>query len=244
MMKSFKLTSFLQTLFLLGFCTLLFSGCLNFNCKRGNGKVVKQNRKVTGFNAIDISGSYEVILIQGNTTSLIVEADDNLQSVIKTKVENKKLIVENEESICDSKSLKLYITTPDIKSVSLSGVVDLKNVDTIRTKMLAIDVSGVADIHFAISVEKLSLSCSGSGTIALKGRAGDMDAEISGSGEINAFGLLTDTCSLSSSGAGKANLNVSQKLDVDISGTATVKYKGNPKVKQDISGVGSFEKVE
>jgi hypothetical protein len=224
--------------------TIFQSGCLDFACKKGDGKVIKQERKLTAFNAVDISGAFNVVLCQGSPASLYVEADENLQSIIITKVVNKKLIIENEESICESKALKICITAPGIESISISGSVDLKSKDTLKAKKFKIEVSGIGNIGLTVSVEKLTIDCSGSATILLNGKAGDVDAEISGASTINAFGMMAENFQLASSGVGKANLNVTNKLDVDISGTASVRYKGNPKVKQEISGVGSLEKVE
>ena len=45
-------------------------------------------------------------------------------------------------------------------------------------------------------------------------------------------------------GAGKAKINVSKHLDVDISGAGTILYKGSPTVSQEISGAGSVKKVD
>jgi len=240
-----KFASALFALIFIGILSLLHSGCINgITCKQGNGIVTKQDRKVTEFSALDVSGDYEVVITQGSPAAVTVEADENLQSIIKTKVENKNLVIENTESICNSKTLKVDITTPDITDISISGVVVLKSKDTIKTNNLKIEVSGVGNIAMVVSVAKLSIDCSGTGSVTLTGKAVDMDASLSGTSDINAFKLFAENCNLSSSGAGTANVNVSKTLDVDISGTATVKYKGSPKIKQEISGVGSLEAVQ
>ena len=46
--------------------------------EHGNGNVVKQERKVAAFNAIDVSGAFDVYITQGSVQSVFVEADDNL----------------------------------------------------------------------------------------------------------------------------------------------------------------------
>ena len=71
-----------------------------------------------------------------------------------------------------------------------------------------------------------------------------VNAEISGTGNLSAFELLAKRFNLKSSGVGNANINVANNLDVDISGTATVNYKGNPQIQQEISGVASLNRVE
>jgi hypothetical protein len=236
--------NYLKFIFLILTAAFIFSSCNDLVCVKGNGKIIKQSRKITPFNALDISGSFSVVMRIDSTPSVAVEADENLQKHITTKVENGTLVIENEEAICGSKDLKIYISTAGIDNIAISGAVDVQCNDTIRSKEMNIEVSGVGGIKLALDVEKLDIGCSGSGNIRLKGKAENANAEISGTGTISAFDLLTWKFTLSNSGVGKADLNVSSDLDVSISGAATVNYKGDPKVKQDISGVGTLKKVD
>ena len=57
----------------------------------GNGKVVKQERPVSGFDEISVSTGIEVILTQDTFEKVVVEADENIQKVIKTEVNGSKL---------------------------------------------------------------------------------------------------------------------------------------------------------
>ena len=60
-----------------------------------------------------------------------------------------------------------------------------------------------------------------------------------------AFDFPAENYKIDISGAGKAEINVSKELNVEISGAATVRYKGNPtKNVQDISGAGTVRKVD
>jgi hypothetical protein len=54
--------------------------------ERGNGNVIKQERKVSAFNAIEVSGAFDVYLSLGSAQSVIVEADENLMPLIRTAV--------------------------------------------------------------------------------------------------------------------------------------------------------------
>ena len=46
------------------------------------------------------------------------------------------------------------------------------------------------------------------------------------------------------SGHGEADVNVSKDLDVAISGMGTLRYRGDPKLNQSISGAGSVKRVD
>ena len=53
---------------------------------KGSGNVVTEERDVSGFDRVALSGFGEVIITQGDKESLTVETDDNLMRYIETKV--------------------------------------------------------------------------------------------------------------------------------------------------------------
>ena len=232
-------------LFFASVCIVLLTGCIDsITCEKGNGTIIKQDRKITSFNKLEVSGAYTIVLKQDSVASVYVEADENLQTFITTKVEKNKLVIENKKSVCGSKDLIVYITTPELKSIDISGAVELNTTNNFKADDLGLYLSGAAEMQMNVSLNKLKLVCSGSGKLSLKGKSDEVDALLSGASDISAYDLLTKRFNLSSSGAGKASINVSEKLDVEISGAATVYYKGNPEVTTDISGVGVVNKVK
>jgi hypothetical protein len=46
------------------------------------------------------------------------------------------------------------------------------------------------------------------------------------------------------SGLGSSSLWVTTDLEVNISGGGSVRYKGNPTVQEELSGLGRVEKIE
>jgi hypothetical protein len=225
--------------------TLLIIVSCNVIGEMGSGNVIREERKVSSFNGIDVSGAFDVILIQGTSNSVIVEADDNLMDLIRTEVRGNTLVIDNKKPIHHSKSLKLFITFTELKSIDLSGAVDIESQGKLTLPELAISGSGASDGKLDMDVQKLSIDCSGGSKLKLSGSAKDVDVEASGAVDLIAFDFPAETYKLSISGAGKADINVSKELNVDISGAASVHYKGNPtKNIQDISGAGSVKKVD
>ena len=241
-------TTKIFTVILIGFTLInistLLAGCFMIG-EDGNGNVIKQTRDVAAFNAISISGAYHVIISQGANQSVIVEADENLQSLIRTEVKGNELIIENKHSIGHSHSMKVYITVTDLKKIELSGACDLSTNGTLTTDELSIDESGASDTKMDISVKKLDLDCSGGSKLRFAGTATRVKMDVSGAVDIFAYELATETFNLEISGAGKAEINVSKALEASISGAGTVRYKGTPeKLITDVSGAGSIKKAE
>ena len=223
---------------------IFLSSCLVLG-ERGNGNVVKQERKVASFDAIEVSGAFDIILSQGSTQSVFVEADENLIKLITTKVEGGKLIIDNEKPIQHANSLKVFITVTGLKTLELSGAVDAITEGRLTLPELSINGSGASDSKFDLDVRNLEVNCSGGSKLKFRGIVSNASMDVSGAVDLLAYDLVADTFSLSISGAGKAQINVRKELNVDISGAGTVRYKGNPtKVIENVSGAGSIKKAE
>lgn len=220
--------------------TLLFSCISSID---GNGNVIKEERTVTSFNKIDISGGFEVILNQGKEEKLELEVDENLLELITTETKNNNLIIKSDKSIGDAKSLKLYITVVNLEDIDVSGAVELTNKGTFEGEILEIGVSGAGDIDLKLEVEELKMDMSGASETNLAGKAHHFEIEISGAGELNAEKLKTRNAIIDISGAGSAIVHAKKTLNIEVSGAGSVKYKGNPKVSKDISGAGSVKKL-
>jgi len=98
---------------------------------------------------------------------------------------------------------------------------------------------------------KISASIEGSGTMILRGKATQSTLNISGSGNIEAFSLpvLTSTVEIIGSGtieitATDTNTPSTATLNARISGSGTVRVKGNATIKSTITGSGKIERVE
>jgi len=211
----------------------------------GSGNVIREERKVSSFNGIEVSGAFDVKLIQGTVSSVVIEADDNLMPLIRTEVRGSTLVIDNKKPISHSKGLKVFITFTELKSIDLSGAVDIESQGKLTLPELSISGSGASDGKLEMDVRKLSIDCSGGSKLKLSGSAKDVEVDASGAVDLFAYDFPAETYKLSISGAGKAEINISKELNVDISGAATVHYKGNPtKNVQDISGAGTVKKVD
>ena len=69
----------------------------NANIVNGSGDLITETREVSDFNGINLSGSGEVIVTQGDTESLTVETDDNVMEHVKSEVRGATLHLGFEE---------------------------------------------------------------------------------------------------------------------------------------------------
>lgn len=222
--------------------TTMQAGCIYYGVgEKGNGNVVKEDRKVDSFHQVKVSGAFEVYVTQGSSEALTVEADENLMEMIKTKVVGGMLKIYTEGSIRKSTALRIYLTIRDLDFVGISGAVEFKSKGTLNLDELAIHGSGATDVELNLKVKELELEVSGASELELSGTADEFDFEASGASELYAFDLVAEEVSLDISGAAEAKVHATRELSIEASGAASVKYKGNPSVEQDISGAASVK---
>lgn len=207
----------------------------------GNGNVTKKEHKIGNVTNIDVSGQFVVILRQGKTPNLTIEADDNLHEYIKVKVLDNTVKISTDAYITQAEELNIYVTMKDYNVIDLSGAIELKSDSKIKTDKLIIDASGATEIDLDINVKKLILDMSGASEIILSGKAENMAVDASGATEIEAYKLKTENMNIDISGAGSADVYVTKTLEVEISGAGEIRYKGSPIIEKDISGAGSIK---
>ena len=235
---------FLITSLLLGMSGL-FAACNQIIGVHGDGNVLKETRKVSAFDGIEVSGAFDIILKQGATEEVTVEADANLLPLIRTDVAGSTLRIETKKPVNHVTVMKVYVTVKDLKRIDVSGAVDINCDGQIKVPELSLDASGASDSKLDIAVQKLDLDCSGASKMKFSGYAKDVSMDLSGASDIFAYDLLAETYDIEISGAGNAQINVSRKIRAEISGAGSVKYKGSPtEVDQSVSGAGSIRKVE
>jgi hypothetical protein len=86
------------------------------------------------------------------------------------------------------------------------------------------------------------INITGAGNVNISGAKQDLiNFTISGVGDIDAYNLEVENCTIIISGTGNCKVFVNKNLNVSISGIGNVIYKGSPSVTQSISGIGSVE---
>jgi len=209
----------------------------------GSGKVVSEKRTAEYFNAVKVSSGIDVFLTQGQNESITVEADDNLHEYIKTEITGNTLKVYSEANIRKAEAKKVHVTMKDIEKISASSAGDVFGETLIRSDDLYLKVSSAGDMDLEVEVKSLKCSLSSSGDINVAGVADELEADLSSAGDLKAFDLKTRIADVSTSSAGDAKINVTEKLRARASSAGDIHYKGNPKqVDAHSSSAGSIKK--
>ena len=182
-------------------------GSFNFNgisgSVRGSGVVISQTRQVTDFSAIEINFPAEVTVQQGTSTSVKIEAEDNLLQQLNTRLSGNTLYIENSQRdwtkrVNPSRPVRITMTVKDLQKVDFPSAGTL-NVGNLKTDHLDISISGAGTVTLSnLTARDLTISLSGAGTISASGSADSLNVNISGLGSFQGGDLfsLLGNCSL------------------------------------------------
>ncbi len=209
----------------------------------------KTTLNVGEFRGVSLGMSADLYLTQGNNSSVVIDASDQVLEHIETKISDGVLIIKQDSDWkwwrnWSSKNVKIYITNPRFEQVSVSGSGDIKGENTLEARSMQLAVSGSGKVNLSIKTVDLDSKISGSGNMQLRGSARNTTLQISGSGNLNAENLASENCQVRISGSGNCRVQVDNSLESRVSGSGNVYYKGNPeKLSNYSSGSGSIKKI-
>ncbi len=208
------------------------------------------DRHLSGFNAVNVAGPYDVFIKQGAVESVKVEAPSDMMDRILTEVNNGVLKIYSRHSNWNwgfswghHRKTIVYVVVKELNSINLSGSGNVSFKDGVTASALKLKITGSGDISGRVETKALESSISGSGDMRLSGHAGNSTVSVVGSGDFNARNLLTVSSSVRVSGSGDAYVNASDRVDASVVGSGDVHYSGAVKtINSKKSGSGDISR--
>lgn len=232
----------------------------------GNGHLENQAFDFVGFNKLEISHAFVVEITRSDSFSIRITADSNLFEYMDIKKLGTTLYVglQKNHTYFDT-TQRAYITMPDIRGLVASGAsrVDMTDFNSTNDLKLEasgasqlelidieagdtnIEVSGASRIFGKLLMQSGNFNVSGASTLELEGTAENIKADISGasSGKLEAFSIVD--ANMAVSGTSNATINLSGRLDADVSGASRLYYMGNPTLGDiEVTGASTFHRKE
>jgi hypothetical protein len=113
-------------MFKLRISVLLFIAILLASCGlvsvTGSGNVVTQEEAITGFDRLDVSQGFQVVVRQGDTFSVVIRVDDNLVERLNVVKEGSTLKIGLDQvRSYEDVTLQAEVTMPELVGLDLSG---------------------------------------------------------------------------------------------------------------------------
>ncbi len=182
------------------------------------------------FKRISIGGPYHVQIRQGNYGVRVRGDRDEIRRmsidqsgselVIETRKRNFRLFE-------DKTPVLIQITAPNIEDIDLSGAIKA-DIGNISSESLGISLSGATKATAQVNVRDLRVDISGASASKFSGRTDRVEMDITGACHVNADNLQAKSVDIEATGVSVAEVNATQTLRADASGTSRITYSGNP----------------
>src|SRR4029077_13905621 len=183
-----------------------------------------EERPIVTFANLDAGGAFEIEW-QNGSPALRITTDDNLLPYIKNDVSDDTLHLRTREHVWPTHGIKVVISSPMQTGGKMRGAVKL-TVKQLSGPIFALESKGASEVTLDGSIDRLLV-------------------DMTGASQLVADKLQAKTAEISTTGAGDADVAVSDTLKVVITGAGKVTYSGNPSpIKKQITGAGSIRRKD
>nr|WP_294862232.1 head GIN domain-containing protein [uncultured Fluviicola sp.] len=198
---------------------------------------------VTGsFTKVHLAGALYVELSQGKSCSVQIEPE-SAKDLVEVEIQNGTLYLKNAP---DKKSRKekvvIKVSIQDLEQLHLSGATSLMTMHQFGLGTLSLEMDGASNANLNLKATKLKAEFSGASNVVIEGSCENADLDISGAAQVNMMDLSIKNAKVTNSGAGHAELSISESLKADGSGASNTYYKvasGSKSIRVDANTTGS-----
>jgi Putative auto-transporter adhesin, head GIN domain len=197
--------------------TLALTGCIGVDA----GPTTTQNRDVGAFTRLKAEDQVDVDLRVGESRRLTVRAGEKVIDDVRTEVRDGTLYVGYDGPGIREGRLLVQVSAPAVEALSITGAADVR-VDGLDADAFDVRVSGAGDLTADGRVRRLTL-------------------DISGAGDADLAELAANDARVELSGSGDAEVRASGLLDAEVTGAGDLVYRGDPRVREAVTGDGDID---
>jgi hypothetical protein len=166
----------------------------------------------SGFDKLDVSDGFRVIIRQSGGYGVVIRIDDNLEKYLNVAKKGSTLNIglkPNRPSTLRNATLQADVAMPELTGLDMSGGSHCTASGFESSRALRFELSG------------------GSG-VTLSGSAGDVTIDASGGSQVDLSAFVAANADVEASGGSQVTVNASGRLDADASGGSKIFYVGSP----------------
>jgi hypothetical protein len=206
---------------------------------KGSGNITTETRPATqDFKNIEVSYGIKVIVEQADTKSITVEADDNLQQHIITKIENGVLKIESDKNYNSTETPIVNVKMPVVNGLSTISGSEITSSKTLISNNINAKSSSGSHINIDVEADAITLETSSGSSIDASGKALKLETTSSSGSTIDAKDLMANEVISQTTSGSSTSVYPIVKLDAKASSGGSINYHKVPKTlsKEETSG--------
>ena len=194
------------------------------------------------FSALFLEGSFGVELRQGSEPALEVRTSDpKAFEYLEVTNENGLLHLHVDRKPFDLSRITLFVTFNELQRIHIFGGIQLETRGYLEFEELDMLMEGGARVNMQLKARGVNLDNRGGVLCELSGVTESLDMRLAGAGHIRAGDLQAKDVNFKIEGIGTGVVHATNTLHAQISGAGKIKYLGNPRVTENIDGLGSIK---
>ncbi len=211
---------------------------------KGEGPVTrKEHTPDTRFEAIKVSNGIQVIISKSTSSTIVVEANENLHPHIMIRVTDGILHISSDKNIYKADEKTVYVPYDSLHTITASSGAAVSAQETVVAKDIGIKTSSGASVTLNVKSEKLKSTASSGAQIQLSGTTNYHKAKASSGAHLNTKKLIGHTVEAHGSSGSYMSVYASSAFTGKATSGADVLYYGTPeKVTTDDNSGGNVRK--
>jgi len=170
--------------------------------------------------------------------SLEIKGDENLVALIRHNIYDGRLTLSAYNRYRSQKNLSIYLRTNELKQIEAGFIGDIRMNRAFTGEEMEIVMKGVGSLQAdSLYITSLTVRTEGVGSANLAGKAAKTTLETAGTGNINAYDLLSDAIYARVNGVGAIQCNPVDFLEGRVYGIGSITFKEEP-TNKDVSSFG------
>jgi hypothetical protein len=206
--------------------------------------VTRESRQVSGFDRVVLRAVGDLSISQGDSESLVVEAEARLLPQIRTEVRDRTLTIDIAgRGFSTREPVRYLLRLRKLSGLEVAGSGNATSAP-LAAQRLQLVSSGSGSVRMAaIEADTLSVELTGAGDVAVGGgKVAVQEVRVDGSAQYDARALRARDTRVTVDGSGQAMLAAERTLAATIRGAGSLVYRGDPVVTRTIEGAGSIER--
>lgn len=201
----------------------------------GKGDVVSRDITIASFELLEVSGVFDLQLLQGDKESVRIVTNENLHEYITVASEGNKLVIEMKKGLKKIKSkngIKVYVSFKELKEIDLSTVGNVSSEDQLEFDELNLKNKSVGNLNLKLVAATLEFDNMSVGNVEINGKAEKAVFKNSSVGNLRAGNFVVQDMDIENNGIGNTIVNAVKNLKVKDNFLSKVKNRGAAEVRR------------
>jgi len=217
----------------------------------GSGEIVTWDMDYDDFSRIEVGYAFDIEVTRADSYLVRITIDKALYEYLDINHRGDTLHIGLKSNyVYASTTQQAIINLPDLRRLELSGAseavvsgfsvshsvdFELSGASEMKLRPMkagntSFELSGASEVTGNIEMDNGAFDLSGASSLELEGSANDITIEASGASDVTLPDFPVVNADVRLSGASDAIINVSGRMDIDLSGASEIKYIGNPRL--------------